>query len=145
MHFVQIKVNLNLAVERAHDVHAGDFGQRFDFVFELVGVNFQFFQRIVTRQIDVHNRKFRKVYGLHRRVLFAVVGQVYQRLVHGIGHPLLGDLWRDTRIKLNGNQRKILNRIGLDFRNAAGRFDLFFERFGNNRFNIRRTCPWINR
>ena len=66
LHSGQIDIDLDFALQRTQNVHPADFRHGFNGILHIFSVRLQLVEREVARQVDIHDRKLRKVHVLRR-------------------------------------------------------------------------------
>ena len=105
---------------------------------------FKTFKVIISRNIEIHDRKIGQIDILHIGIARQVIGQILSCFINSILYSLLCILNIHIRIKFCSNYREVLIRIRCYFLETRSRFQLFFNLFSYQILHVCRRSSGIH-
>ena len=141
---VQVDVDLHLALKPADKIHFEHARDAFDLVLKVFGGVAKAGQRIVCRQVDRHDRELARVDLAHDRLL-DFGGELGLGDVHLFADLLRGVVHIDVRQELDDHGRDAFGGRRTQFVDAVDRGDLALNLLGDDRLDVVRAGPRVDR
>jgi hypothetical protein len=118
---------LNLPIQRAGDVHPGDFLQGFDLVLEMVGILLELDQPDIPGKVDEQDGDFGQVDPGNLGLLEEVQGQLWTGVVDRLLDIQVGLGIVDRYLELDEDRGVVLDGVARDFLNSVYALELLFD------------------